>query len=316
MPVKSKIAVTADQPLFLGEYEGVGQRKVDLPHVHELAQNFHLWKDKPLLIWKDKKGTSFVIGGQHRMKAVREFILPEKKLMSLDMDTIVYSALDIPAGVSERDFILLLITTDNAGKENSNYDIAQLDHRKLWYSIPKERGLEFGQGGNAKTLHTEAIIRATVIARSAIAKGTFTNKPWINTYMTDTDVKSIERAVLYACWWDDHVAMPAHKAVGQVNMNKPNCLSLIIALALDPDNGFPDDPSSLSAYGKPKQRTLLEAPGKLLSSNLYDRTKGNSCGVVWTQLMEPINAAKKKDIPGSGTTGTGGRLHVKGLEKW
>jgi hypothetical protein len=306
MPQKMKVTITADYPMFLGEHDGVGQRKVDLLHVHELAENFILWKDKPLLLWKKSNGVSYVIGGQHRMTALREFIFPATKVKKFDMDSLVYTVADIPNDMLERDFILLLIHSDNAGKENSSFDIAQLDHKKLWYSLPKSYGIEFGNGGNSKTLHTEVIIRATTIARGLLETGRFVARPWLNTFASDTDTHGIEKAILYARWWDENVAMPVHKTNARINMLKPTVLSLLLAVALDPANGLPQDPVNLTA-SKTKQRTLMEAPTKLMACSLYDRTKGNSAAVIWSNLLEPINAAKKKG---------NGRLYVGGNEKW
>ena len=305
MSEKLKITITPDQPLFLGEYDGIGQRKVDLLHVHALAENFLLWKDKPLLLWKDK-GSLYVIGGQHRMTALRQFVFPAVKIKKLEMDALVFTVADVPKGMATRDYLLLLIESDNAGKENSNFDLAQLDHRKPWYSIPKKYGLEFGHGGSAKTLHTEAIIRAMTLARGYLETGRFVARPWLNVFDSDENEKDIDLAVLYSRWWDENVAMPVHKSSARVNLLKPVCLSLLLAIALDPSNGFPSNPDRLTAT-KAKHRTLFEAPAKLLACSLVDRTKGNNCAVVWTNLLEPINAAKKKDI---------GRLHAGGKEKW
>ena len=306
MPVKTKITVTKDQPLFLGEYEGIGQRKVDLAHVRKLSESFALWQHKPLLLWKDKGGALYVIGGQHRMTALRQFIFPASKLSKMDMDAIVYVTSDVPAGMTSREFLLLLIASDNAGKENSSFDLAQLDHNKAWYRVPKAHGIEFGHGGNTKTLHTECIVRAVTLARGYLETGRFVTKPWLSTFEKDDNEKDIEKAVLYARWWDENVAMPVHKTSSRINLIKPTCLSLMLGMAFDPANAFPDNPDDLTA-SKAKHRTLLEAPAKLLACSLHDRTKGNACAPVWTGLLEPINSAKKRDT---------GRIYVGGHEKW
>jgi hypothetical protein len=305
MPEKSKVTITLEQPQFLGEYDGVGQRKVDPIHVRELAENFALWKDKALLLWKDKRGT-YVIGGQHRMKALREFVFPALDIDKLQMDALVYSAADVPAGMETRDLLLMLIQADNAGKENSTFDVAQLDHRKPWYSVTKAHGIEFGSGGTAKALQTEGIIRATAIARGYLETGVIKPYKWLDTYNDDMNTDEIERIVLYSRWWDENVTMPAAKISARISMNKPVCLSLFLAIVLDPKNGMPSSPADLHVT-KAKHRTLLEAPTKLLACALYDRTKGNNYPTIWTQVLEPINSAKK-----AGT----GRLLVGGFEKW
>ena len=305
MPKKSKVFITADSPLFLGEYDGIGQRRVDPVHVHELAENFHLWKDKPLLLWEDRKGASYVIGGQHRMKALREFVLPALNTSKLQMEALTYTAADVPRGMDDRDYLLALIQADNAGRENPTFDIAQLDHRKPWYCITKSHGIEFGSGGNSKNLQTEGIIRAATIARNYRATGIVRPMKWLETYMEDDNSNESEMLVRYARWWDEQVAMPASGTSAKINMNKPACMSLLFAIVLDTENGLPSNPESLQV-SKAKQRTLLEAPTKLLGVSLYDRTKGSDYAGVWTRTLEPINAMKK----------TIGRLYANGAEKW
>ena len=304
MPTKTKITVTKDYPSLLGDYEGVGQRKIDLLHVHALAENFSLWKDKPLTIWSSKEGM-FVVGGQHRMTALREFIFPALKSKKTDMDVIVYTEADAPKGMSVRDFLLLLIVSDNAGKENSPFDLAQLDHSKPWYALTKKYGIEFGSGGNAKSLQAEAIIRAVSIARNYLATGRFSSGPWLKTFETDTDEEEITKCIHYAMWWEEHVTIPASKVSHRNNVMKPTCLSLLLGIILDPANDMPSDPADL-LKSRAKHKTLLGAPERLLSCNLYDRAKGNHCPTVWTNMLEPVNSAKQE----------AGRLLIGGKEKW